>query len=67
MSWREKDRPDGRRSLARTPTPFNLCGVPIKRRFPQIMKDKEEDHAKSPSRNEVYGNLDTLLGISSFT
>jgi hypothetical protein len=42
--------------LARTPTPFNFRGEPIKSKdgITQIVKELEEDdHAKSPSRKEV--------------
>jgi len=53
---RENDQPDGSTSLARTPTPFDFRGVPIKSKdgITQIVKELEEDdHAKSPSRKEV--------------
>ena len=53
---RKKDQPVGRRSLARTPAPFNFRDVPIKSKdgVTQIVKEPEEDdHAKSPSRKEA--------------
>ena len=58
-SWRlgeRKNQPDGSTSLARTPTPFDVRGVPIRSKdgITQIVRELEEDdHAKSPSRKEV--------------
>jgi len=55
----EKKQSDGRRALARAPTPFNFRGVPIKSKdgITRIVNGLEEDdHAKSPSRKEAQAN-----------